>query len=131
VPRTPTADELAKVGLFATLTPVDRAEVAAMMEIQSIDEGAYVVEKGDLSYKLLVILDGTAQVEKEGSRIAALGPGDYFGEIGIVRAEHRNADVRALTALRLGVLVGWEVKDLMHRFPGVRASIDAAVAARS
>ncbi|HEY7563405.1 MAG TPA: cyclic nucleotide-binding domain-containing protein [Acidimicrobiia bacterium] len=131
MPRTPSTEELAKVGLFSTLSPAERADVASMMEVQSIDEGAFVVEHGDLSYKLLVILEGTAQVENDGARIATLGPGDYFGETGIVRAAHRNADVRALTPLRLGVLVGWEVKDLMHRFPGVKASIDAAVAERS
>jgi hypothetical protein len=28
------------------------------------------------------------------------------------------------------VLVNWEVKDLMHRFPGVKANIDATIAER-
>ncbi|MCA1735566.1 MAG: cyclic nucleotide-binding domain-containing protein [Actinobacteria bacterium] len=131
MPKSPTADELASVGLFVSLAPSDREEVASMMEVQMVDEGDFVVEKGDLSYKLLVILDGRAQVENDASPIATLGPGDYFGETGIVRAAYRNAAVRALTPLRLGVLVGWEVKDLMHRFPGVKASIDATVANRS
>jgi CRP-like cAMP-binding protein len=131
MPKSPSADELATVGLFSSLSPADREEVASMMEVHLIDEGNFVVEKGDLSYKLLVILDGTAQVENDDSPIATLGPGDYFGETGIVNAAHRNADVRAVTPLRLGVLVNWEVKDLMHRFPGVKASIDATIAERS
>jgi CRP-like cAMP-binding protein len=112
------------------LSAADREEVASMMEVQLIDEGVFVVEKGDLSYKLLVILDGTAQVENDYVPIATLGPGDYFGETGVIRRAHRNADVRALTPLRLGVLVNWEVKDLMHRFPGVKANIDATIAER-
>ncbi len=131
MPKSPTADELASVGLFASLAPAEREEVASMMEVQLVDEGDFVVEKGDLSYKLLVMLDGRAQVENDAVPIAVLGPGDYFGETGIIRAAHRNADVRALTPLRLGVLVGWEVKDLMHRYPAVKASIDATVAERS
>jgi CRP/FNR family cyclic AMP-dependent transcriptional regulator len=131
MPKSPSPDELASVGLFSTLSDAERSEAASMMELQLIDEGTFVVEKGDLSYKLLVILDGTAQVENDGAPIATLGPGDYFGETGIIRSAHRNADVKALTPLRLGVLVGWEVKDLMHRFPGVKSSIDATIEERS
>lgn len=131
MPNTLRGRDLAPVGLFATLSEEERDEAASMMHLESIEDGRLVVEKGDLSYKLLVILDGTAQVERDGSPLAILGPGDYFGETGIIRAEHRNADVRAMTPLRLGVLVGWEVRDLMHRYPGVKAHIDAAVAERT
>jgi CRP-like cAMP-binding protein len=34
-------------------------------------------------------------------RLATLGPGDVFGEIGFVRATHRTADVRTLGAVSL------------------------------
>lgn len=131
MPKSLTGPDLAPVSLFATLSDVERDEVALMMHPENVEDGELVVGKGDLSYKLLVILEGSAQVERDAVPIATLGPGDYFGETGIIRAEHRNADVRALTPLRVGVLVGWEVRDLIDRYPGVKAHIDAAVTERT
>lgn len=35
----------------------------------------------------MAIEDGTAEVSREGERVAELGPGDIFGEGGMVRDE--------------------------------------------
>ncbi|MGH8927018.1 MAG: cyclic nucleotide-binding domain-containing protein [Acidimicrobiia bacterium] len=118
--------DLAEVPLFASLTDVEREEIAASMRIETIPEDVYVVEEGDLSYKFLVILEGSARVEKNGVHISTLGPGDFFGESGILHREHRNADVISITPMRLGVLISWDVRDLMNRYPSVAARIEAA-----
>lgn len=123
--------DLAPVPLFASLTDAERDEIAASMRIDSISEGAAVLEEGDLSYKFLVILEGSARVERDGVQLTTLGPGDFFGEAGIVRKEHRNADVFAVTPLRLGVLFDWSVRDLMNRYPPVASQIKAATEDRS
>lgn len=118
--------DLAQVPLFASLTDAERDEIAASMRIDTVPEEAAVLEEGDLSYKFLVILQGSARVERDGVPLRTLGPGDFFGEAGIVRKEHRNADVFAITPLRLGVLFDWSVRDLMNRYPAVASQIKAA-----
>ncbi|MGQ0848621.1 MAG: cyclic nucleotide-binding domain-containing protein [Actinomycetota bacterium] len=126
-----TGIELADIGLFAPLSDQDRSEIAATMKVETIPADAFVVEQGDLSYKFFVILEGSAKVERDGAHLATLGPGDFFGEAGIIHKELRNAAVLAITELRLGVLIGWDVRDLMHRYPAVEARIKAAAADRS
>lgn len=123
--------DLAHVPLFAALTDAERDEIAASMRIDTFPEGAAVLEEGDLSYKFLVILEGSARAERDGVQLRTLGPGDFFGEGGIVRKEHRNADVVATAPLRLGVLFDWSVRDLMHRYPVVASQIKAAAKERT
>lgn len=123
--------DLAKVPLFASLTDTERDEIASSMRIDTFPEEAAVLEEGDLSYKFLVILEGSARVERDGVQLTTLGPGDFFGEAGIVRKEHRNADVVAITPLRLGVLFEWSVRDLMNRYPAVASQIEDATEDRS
>lgn len=119
-------NDLSGIPLFSMLSDGDREEIAAAMRVDTIPEDTYVIEQGDLSYKFFVILDGSARVERQGSHLATLGPGDFFGEAGIVHQELRNADVLAITPLRLGILIGWDVRDLMNRYPEVAARIRAA-----
>jgi CRP-like cAMP-binding protein len=124
-------NDLASVPLFSTLSDADREEIAAAMRVDTVPEETFVIERGDLSYKFFVILEGSARVERDGVHLANLGPGDFFGEAGIVRREHRNADVLAVTPLRLGVLIGWDVRDLMFRYPALGARITAAIGERA
>ena len=51
--------------------------------------------EGEFAHEFFVIEEGTADVLKDGERIAELGPGDFFGEIGLIETERRTATVVA------------------------------------
>lgn len=123
--------ELSAIPLFSALTDADRDEIAAAMREDRVPEDTFVIERGDLSYKFFVILEGTARVERVAAHLATLGRGDFFGEAGVIRKELRNADVLAITPLRLGVLIGWDVRDLMFRYPSLETRIKGAIGERT
>jgi CRP-like cAMP-binding protein len=60
-------------------------------------------------------------------RIATLGPGDVFGEIGVLGKELRTASVIATSRLRLIKLSNWEVGRLT---PEVRARLRGVIEER-
>jgi CRP-like cAMP-binding protein len=124
------AGQLADIPLLAELSDEDLAVLAERMRELEVAAGSYVVQKGELSYKFYLILKGTAAVEREGEHLADLGPGDFFGEMGIVGHSRRNADVVATSPMRMVVLVGWDLRMLMDTFPRLRGRIQHAIVDR-
>jgi CRP-like cAMP-binding protein len=125
------ASQLADIPLFAELSGADLVVLAERMHELEVTAGGFVVEQGELSYKFYVILEGTAVVEREGGHLADLGPGDFFGEMGIVGHSRRGADVIATSPMRMVVLVGWDLRMLMDEFPRLRRQIQHAIVDRA
>jgi cAMP-dependent protein kinase regulator len=75
------------------------------------------VREGDFSYELMAIEEGTAEVTRGGELLAELGPGDFFGEMGLLERTLRNATVTAKTPMRLITLTGWDLKRVERAAP--------------
>src|SRR2546427_8280052 len=106
------AASLQSVPLFASLSDDARREFAVWVNELSVSAGKHLVDEGDYSYDLFVIADGTAEVEQDGEQIAELGPGDVFGEMGVLEATQRSATVVAKSPMRLLTLSHWDVDRL-------------------
>ena len=67
------------------------------------DQGQIIFRQGDLGRSFYIILDGRVQVfRQQGDReveVATLGPGEFVGEMALLRGVRRTASVRALTAV--------------------------------
>ena len=68
--------------------------IAALAAEVSVPAGKELVREGDYSYDVLAIEEGTARVERDGEHVAELGPGDVFGEMGVLRARAAQRDGR-------------------------------------
>ena len=97
----------------------------------SVQEGAELVREGDYSYDLTVIEEGQAEVMNEGQVIATLGPGDVFGETGLLAKELRNASVIAGTDMRLIKLTSFDVNRLRGQYPDLVKRIEDLAASRA
>ena len=124
-------DLLKGIPLFAELSDSDRAAIGGKMRVIDIPQGASLIDEGDLSYKFFVILAGTVEVDRDGTTVARLGPGEFCGEHGILAHERRGGTVVALTPVRAAVAIGWDVRELMDRHPSVKRLIMQADAERS
>ena len=121
---------LKAIPLFAELDDNDLQKIATFANETSVSEGDTLVREGDFSYELMAIEEGTAEVRRGDQPIAELGPGDFFGEIGVMQNEMRAATVVAKTPMRLITLTHWELKR-MRDMPGVMESIQRTAQARS
>jgi CRP-like cAMP-binding protein len=124
------AKRLSELPLFEGLDDSDIGTVAKVVQEVSVSEGAELVREGDYSYDLTVIDEGQAEVVNEGQITATLGPGDVFGEAGVLRKDLRNATVRATTPMRLITLTGWDLRRLRNRMPALEQRLNDLAAAR-
>ena len=121
---------LKAIPLFADLDDSDLQKIATFAGETSVSEGETLVREGDFSYELMAIEEGQAEVRRGNQPIAELGPGDFFGEIGVMQNEMRAATVVAKTPMRIITLTHWELKR-MRDMPGVMEAIQRTAEARS
>jgi CRP/FNR family transcriptional regulator, cyclic AMP receptor protein len=122
---------LADLPLFEGLDDEALRTVAKVAQEVSVSEGAELVREGDYSYELSIIDEGQAEVVHDGQVVATLGPGDVFGESGVLSKGMRNADVRATTQMRLITLTGWDLRRLRGRIPVLEERVSALAADRA
>jgi CRP-like cAMP-binding protein len=106
------------------------AFLADRMQEVSVPLGGHIVKAGDYAYKFFVIVDGSVAVTRDGAVIAGLKRGDVFGEMALIEDARRNADVVATALTRLGVLMSWDFREALERFPDLRKRIDDVTASR-
>jgi cAMP-dependent protein kinase regulator len=122
---------LKKIPVFADLSGEERDHIAALAAEVSVPEGKELVREGDYSYDVLAIEEGTARVDRHGEHIADLGPGDVFGEMGVLKREQRNATVVATSPMLLVTLTSWDIRRLQKTAPNAVDHLRDVVAQRS
>jgi CRP/FNR family transcriptional regulator, cyclic AMP receptor protein len=103
---------LRNIPVFADVSEADLRRIATFATEDSAPEGTILVREGDYSTELIAIEEGTAEVRRDGRRLATLGPGDVFGETGVLEQGLRNASVVATSPLRIVKLTTWDIKRL-------------------
>ena len=103
-------DRLTAIPIFSHLSTDEAKRLAAFATETSVAEGQILMKQGDYSTELIGIEEGTADVIRDGTKIASLGKGDLIGEMGLLAREPRNADVIATSPMRVLKLTHWEIR---------------------
>jgi CRP-like cAMP-binding protein len=125
-----TADDLAAISLFASLSESDRRVLAGWFDAQTAGAGVRLVGEGAAGYSFFVLVEGSAVVTSAGAELATLGPGDFFGEIAILGDGRRTATVTTTAPAKLLVMFGTEFRRLEQEHPEIAARVSAAMRER-
>ena len=103
-------NRLKAIPIFSDLSEEEANRLAVFATETSIAEGQILMKQGDYSVELIAIEEGTADVIKDGQKIASLKEGDLIGEMGLFERRPRNADVIATSPMRVLKLTHWEIR---------------------
>lgn len=110
---------LRRVPIFQPLPQPSLERLASSATSLRASVGSVIIREGDPGDRFYLVLEGRADVTVGGRLVAALGEGEYFGEIALLRNVPRTATVVAGTDLRLLAL---ERADFLGAVAGLRAS---------
>jgi len=125
-----TADDLARVPLFAELSDDQRGILAEWFEVSDPSTGTALVSEGAAGYSFYVLLDGAAEVTVGGETVATYGPGDFFGEMAILGDGYRSATVTMSSPGKVLVMFGTDFRRLQQEKPEIASVIEDAVRTR-
>jgi MFS family permease len=121
---------LRRLPLFAPLPPATLEHLAgSLLRIQA-GAGTEVTRQGDVGDRFYLVDEGELEVRVDGRAGGTLGPGDYFGEIALLRDVPRTATVTARIDAALLALERDEFVSAVSGHPASREAADAVVAAR-
>jgi CRP-like cAMP-binding protein len=119
-----------KAPLFAHCSKRELEEIAQIADEIDLREGKEMTRQGSRGREFFVLLEGDADVKKDGRRINTLGAGDFFGEIALVSDTPRTATVIATSSVRALVITDRSFKRLLEHMPQIQTKVLSALAAR-
>ena len=115
-------DHLLRVPLFSGCSPKDLERLARATDEVRLDAGTTMTRQGDIGREAFVLLEGEAEVQRDGTTVARVGPGSVIGELALLDGGPRSATVVATTPVEVLVLtrpafnaVLDEIPTLAHR----------------
>lgn len=122
------------VAIFATFAPDERAVIAAKLKERSYDEGETILEPGAVLQSLFIVGNGVlsfTREEIEGDiEFLRLGPGDHYGEIGMLTGAGSLAKLSALIPTTVYELTKADLTPILEAQPQVAQELCRALARR-
>jgi small-conductance mechanosensitive channel len=122
---------LGEMTLFADLTPKQRAELARQVIKRRLDPTTTLISQGNVQTSLFIIaagvLEGSRSISGRSHVVGRLGPGDYFGEIGLLTGAPNAGTILALTPCIVFELRKEDLEPLITAEPAFAQAFDASM----
>jgi small-conductance mechanosensitive channel len=122
------------VAIFASLTSDERKAIAAKLKPASYDQGETLVEPGTVLHSLFIVGPGVLSFMREDSEgeieLLRIGPGEHFGEIGMLTGAPATAKISALLPTTIYELAKDDLSPILEARPAVAHELCQALARR-
>ena len=89
-----------------------------------------MTRQGGVGREFFVLLEGTAEIDRNGETVASIGPGDFFGEIALLCDRPRTATITTTLPTRALVITEASFRRLLRDQPGIQGRVLDALASR-
>jgi CRP/FNR family cyclic AMP-dependent transcriptional regulator len=124
------AELFAACQLFGGLDAGGLGALAAVAQEIEFPAGHVIARQDDIGTGFFVVVSGRVRVIREGTTLATLGPGDFFGELSVIDHEPRNASVVAAEPVVCLALASWDFDAVLLAEPAIAVGILRGIARR-
>jgi CRP-like cAMP-binding protein len=124
------AELLAGCPLFKGIDADGLAKLAALATSVDFPAGHVIARQGEIGTGFFVIVSGGVRVVRDGTVVARLGPGEFFGELSVLDRMPRNATVAAEEPTSCLALASWDFESVLLAEPALTLAILRGVAMR-
>jgi CRP/FNR family cyclic AMP-dependent transcriptional regulator len=121
---------LKTVPLFEDCSKSELAQIASLADELDLPGERELTHEGSTGKEFVILVDGEADIMRDGNLIAGLGAGDFVGEIALVTGQPRTATVRTRGPSRVLVIGAPAFRGLMRDVPAIQTRVLMALAAR-
>jgi CRP/FNR family cyclic AMP-dependent transcriptional regulator len=116
--------------IFSRMSEASLRSVLKSAVQKTSPAGTKIVQEGKGGVGFYLILEGKAEVIREGEKLAELGVGNFFGELSVIDGAPRTADVIAMTDTSCLVITQWAMKSLIENHPEIAQGMLAELVRR-
>jgi uncharacterized protein YhbP (UPF0306 family) len=120
--------------VFSDLPLQSVTKLAGELQIIDLPAGEVIARAGGPADKFFIVVDGEVEVAREGdgldATVESLGPGQFFGELAILRDRPRTATLTARQPTRLLAMERDTFRDIVAQSLGTTTDFDQVVRAR-
>lgn len=124
------AKVIAQVPLFAGLSKKELSQVASIADEIDFPSGKTLIREGDRGREFFILIDGTADVTRNGKLLVTRRDGDFFGEVALMCDAPRNATVVTTSPTQMLVITDRDFRGLIKSNPGIALKVLQAVGER-
>jgi CRP/FNR family transcriptional regulator, cyclic AMP receptor protein len=117
--RSQKADALGEIPLFSSLSNKERMELARHVDEIPVKNGAVLTRQGAPGDAFYLIVEGRADVIRNGQKIATLGAGDAVGEMALLDGDQRSATVMMTSDGTVLTMPRREFKAVLEALPSI------------
>lgn len=128
--KDPKIELLRGVPLLAGLDHKELEQVARHADEVRVDAGKVIVTQDESAHSFYVIIEGAAEVRRNGQKLAVLGPGDFLGEMALLEDLPRSATVTTTVPTRLLEMHRRDFSGLLDDAPHLARKMLATMASR-
>jgi len=118
------------VPLFSNLSQRQLSLIARHADEAHLEAGRILARQGEVGLEFLLLVEGTARVERNGKFLTRLQTGDFFGEMSLIDGKPRSATVIAETPVTLLAIHRRSFSYLLDTIPGLPRKMLATLCER-
>ncbi len=118
------------VPLFAGLDAVDLDAIEQISTEEEVPAGEVLIHEGEPGNNFFVLLEGEAEVGRDGKTVNRLGPGEFFGEISLLSDRLTTASVTASSPAHVLLIAPRDFQLLLEELPLMQMKVIRALADR-
>jgi CRP/FNR family transcriptional regulator, cyclic AMP receptor protein len=119
-----------RVPLFERCSKRELEEIASIADELDLPADRNLTKEGSTGHEFVVLVEGAADVRRNGRKINTLGAGDFLGELALVTGRPRTATVTTTAPSRLLVITASSFRKLLRDAPAIQSKVLEAVASR-